>query len=125
MIRWLQRTQGFGVRPAEVFRHEIVDHQSLELFLEIDDVEGNIELLRDPPGIMDVVERAAGAELSRRRRKREWSQTCMEMPITSCPSSWRRAAVTEESTPPLMATTTLFLTSIFFHSKPGDHARLK
>src|SRR5512146_1133567 len=33
----------------------------------------------------------------------------MEMPITSCPSSRRRAAVTEESTPPLMATTTRFL----------------
>src|SRR5690349_32544 len=29
------------------------------------------------------------------------------MPITSCPCSFSRAAATEESTPPLMATTTL------------------
>src|SRR6266404_1573283 len=34
----------------------------------------------------------------------EWSQSCIESPMTSCPSSFRSRAATEESTPPDMAT---------------------
>src|SRR6185295_14392490 len=34
----------------------------------------------------------------------EWSQSCIERPTTSCPSSLRSRAATEESTPPDMAT---------------------
>src|SRR3954451_12744368 len=34
-----------------------------------------------------------------------WSYSCIDRPITSCPSSARSAAATDESTPPDIATT--------------------
>src|SRR6266496_5645322 len=39
-----------------------------------------------------------------RPESEEWSHSCIERPMTSCPSSFSRRAATEESTPPDIAT---------------------
>ena len=50
-------------RPAtDVLAHEVRDHLIVELALEIDDVVGNADARRYPPGVVQVVDRATGAE---------------------------------------------------------------
>ncbi len=51
-------------RPSRrVLAHEVRDHRLVELLLEVDDVVGDAEAGRDPAGVVQVVDRAAGAEL--------------------------------------------------------------
>ena len=48
--------------PGGVLAHEIRDHRLGELLLEVDDVVGEPDPRRDAPRVVQVVERAAGAE---------------------------------------------------------------
>src|SRR5204862_2604780 len=50
-----------------------------------------------------------------------WSWSCMEIPTTSWPCSWRRAAATEESTPPDMAATTRTGRLRLLHVRDDEH----
>ena len=91
-----------GRPPVGVAAHVGVDHVPLELGREVEDVVDDPELVGNPAGVLDVGDRAAprvgrpapqlegGADHAGRARSR----------------SATRAAATEESTPPDMATST-------------------
>ncbi|GIX14265.1 MAG: hypothetical protein KatS3mg118_2224 [Paracoccaceae bacterium] len=94
---------GQGRRAGEIAVGEVVDHLASEDRFVIQHVVGNAQTLGHPPGVADVLPRAAGAAALHRRA------VIVELqgdPITSWPSWASRAATTELSTPPDIATTT-------------------
>ena len=99
----LQCTHGIGVRPAAYSRTKFETTVLVELPLEVDDVVGDAEAGGDAPGVVQIVDRAAGAEA--RRRRSPLIVSCIDRPMTSCPACASSAAATDESTPPDMATT--------------------
>jgi hypothetical protein len=60
-LRWLlQRVQGMGVRPAR-YSSTKGGRPRLEALLLVDDVVGDVEVLGDAAGVVDVVDGAAAA----------------------------------------------------------------
>ncbi len=51
-----------GVRPPDVLADEVRDHLIRELLLEIDDVVGDADPGGHAPRVVEIVDRAAGAE---------------------------------------------------------------
>ena len=65
----LQRMQGIGVRPCQVFVGETFDHLFAEARFVVENIVGNAQPVGDHAGIADIVPGAAGALAAARVRR--------------------------------------------------------
>ena len=100
-LRWrLHSMHGFGVRPAAWARDVRVDDVRVEVVAEVEHEVVDAELLGDPAGVVDVGHPAApGVALAAPQLHRDADDVVALRRRSS-------AAATDESTPPLMATST-------------------
>ena len=92
--------QGLGVRPACVVDDVGVDHEALEVVAEVEDVVFDAELIGHAAGVVDVADRATTRVAG---SAPELHGDADDLVAGSAAS---RAAATDESTPPDMATST-------------------
>lgn len=95
---------GVGGAALEVGAHEGAHHLVLERAPGVHHVEGYVERLGHPAGVLEVV----GGQQARGARGFSGSGSCRRRarPTTSAPAALRRQAATAESTPPERATAT-------------------
>src|SRR4029453_16555567 len=105
---------GVGGAAAGVLGGEVVDHRPLELLGHVPHVERDAEGVGDPAGGT----RRASSASARVQQPLPCTWRCPGVsasfrctPVTSQPASTASAAATEESTPPLIATSTWSVTA--------------
>ena len=99
----LQSTHGLGVRPSRYAVEERLEDAGVELALQVHHVERDVELGRDPPGVVRRIERAAallelGVGVGHVVEPHPDTDHVVALLVS------RIAAATDESTPPDIAT---------------------